>query len=204
MQNFDFNSLYDNNLETGRSVEGSLSPPKGDFQGTFSEFSSKKMGQKSRVSGSNKSFYFLSALALTFMLGIWVGVELVDSPEVESTGQAQGDSVASAQKGSSSPQLATKDKDSQAKASGRSHKFFVKVYPQLKPSKARHLAKSMLQKDLSLFYSKLTDGDYYLYIGPYNHRLSAEKAVAQLNNAPYLEGADQYQFKIVQRKKKAF
>lgn len=209
MQNFDFNSLY--SPGAGQGSEGGFHRPgPQDYsQMPKSSVAMQKSGPKKEKKSSILTL-FLAVAVLFFSGGLVLGLKLNSSSSPTQDG-IDAKTRSFLNRNHSTGTLSQKDQDASGKkaparktkkdrgltlAPGK--KLYVKLQPKLSAPQARQAATALLAKKMQVYYKKLSDGSYYLFIGPYKSVPQGRRTLSQLKKMS-VPGLDNLEFRLVQR-----
>ncbi len=220
MQNFDFHSLYNPPSSSHSNQRPYMGPNMvmGSYEGLKAETttpgkpkSGKKMARIVTI--------FLVSILISFTSGLVAGFRLSDKPHipakisetpakevsigVQERKEAKEESVSSSKiiekrddKREEKGSTVGEEKKEESLPATSTLKFYVKIFPPLLPANARSIAKGLLEKKYNLHYSKLANGNYLLFAGPYQSKKEALRVRGKLEKLPELS-KEQVMTKIV-------
>lgn len=185
MQNFDFTSLYNNQPQThNRPAYPPYPHMMSGNMDAFAPYSEQNQAKKPAKKKNRLITVFLFSILIAFSSGLIAGIRLAKSP---STSDKQIDTTVSSEvkeknkliheklDAQDSQKNTNEKKDGVVSGAASKGHYYVKIFPSLKPREARKVAKSLLDKKYPVHYSKLENGNYFLYTGPYDSRKEAGK-----------------------------
>lgn len=218
MQNFDFNSLsedsgaptqiYNRNphlntiLQGGGARENQVPMPSHtDF--SPSNDSKNKNENKKQKKIQRLVTFFIITIFISFTLGLVAGIKLTAKNSQESslidpkTEEFFSNIVGKKSKNSVKPGSNTEKSPPERKAA-KSSRLFVKIFPALNADHARLLAKDLLDNKFPVHYSKLSNGQYFLYTGPYKGQKNGQGQLDKIKKIRSLKKVNAFA-KLVKR-----